>query len=168
MFFWSGLKLLTGVSCRPKIFSDTWFHKSGFSYGKQLVAKLLTLTVCSFNWELCKLCNCVHWGMFNWGLCALKNVHHSVSLHSSLQMPSQHLLASLAQQLTQNKHKTQTLNMDSWDMFVLNILNHTNPYLIFFSYATHGVGVLFSSRCTFFHWERERDCFEQSLCKEKI
>ena len=41
-------------------------------------------------------------------------------------------------------------------------------YLIFVSYATHGVGVLFSSRCTFFHRERERDCFEQILFRPNI
>ena len=33
---------------------------------------------------------------------------------------------------------------------------------------TNGVGVLFSSRRTFFHRERERDCFEQSLFRLNI
>ena len=41
--------------------------------------------------------------------------------------------------------------------------NTFDTYLIFVTNATNGVGVLFSSRCTFFHRERERDCFEQSL-----
>ena len=44
----------------------------------------------------------------------------------------------------------------------------SSPYLIFVSNATNGVGVLFLSRCTFFHRERERDCFEQSLFRPNI
>ena len=41
------------------------------------------------------------------------------------------------------------------------------PYLIIVSSACNGVGVLFSSRHTFFQGERNRDCFKQSLFKEK-
>ena len=33
---------------------------------------------------------------------------------------------------------------------------------------TNGVGILFSSRHIFFHRERERDCFEQSLFRQHI
>ena len=39
-------------------------------------------------------------------------------------------------------------------------------YLIFVTTATTGGGVPFSSRRTFFHRERERDCFQQSLFKD--
>ena len=40
------------------------------------------------------------------------------------------------------------------------------PYLIIVSNACNGVGVLFSSRRTFFQGERKRDCFKQSLFRE--
>ena len=40
-------------------------------------------------------------------------------------------------------------------------------YLIIVSNACNGVGVLFSSRHTFFQGERKRDCFKQSLFREK-
>ena len=40
------------------------------------------------------------------------------------------------------------------------------PYLILVTTATTGGGVPFSSRRTFFHRERERDCFHQSLFKD--
>ena len=40
-------------------------------------------------------------------------------------------------------------------------------YLIIVSYACYGVGVLFSSRRSFFQEERIRDCFKQSLFREK-
>merc|ERR1712090_96023 len=43
---------------------------------------------------------------------------------------------------------------------------NSNPYLILVSTATTGGGILFSSRCTFFHRERDKDCFQQSLLRE--
>jgi len=44
--------------------------------------------------------------------------------------------------------------------------NQSQSQLIIVSYACYGVGVLFSSRRTFFQRERKRDCFEPSQSKE--
>merc|ERR1712148_141945 len=41
-----------------------------------------------------------------------------------------------------------------------------DSYLILVHHRTTGGGVLFSSRCTFFHRERDKDCFQQSLLRE--
>ena len=40
------------------------------------------------------------------------------------------------------------------------------PYLILVHNRTTGGGVFFSSRCTFFHQKRNKDCFQQSLLWE--
>ena len=42
----------------------------------------------------------------------------------------------------------------------------SQPYLILVHHRTTGGGVLFSSRCTFFHKKRNKDCFQQSLLRE--
>ena len=46
-----------------------------------------------------------------------------------------------------------------------NLIN-IKAYLILVHHRTTGGGVLFSSRCTFFHRERDKDCFQQSLFRE--
>ena len=46
-----------------------------------------------------------------------------------------------------------------------NLIN-IKAYLILVHHRTTGGGVLFSSRCTFFHKKRNKDCFQQSLLRE--